>query len=44
MKIRSRSARHLLTIAVSMQIKRLEQTFDTKLLHREGRGTAFANP
>lgn len=27
--------------AVSMQIKRLEETFDTKLLHREGRGIAL---
>lgn len=27
--------------AVSMQIKRLEETFDAKLLHREGRGVAL---
>lgn len=32
---------HLTQSAVSMQVKRLEQTFDTKLLHREGRGVAL---
>ncbi|MFK7886294.1 MAG: LysR family transcriptional regulator [Gammaproteobacteria bacterium] len=33
---------HLTQSAVSMQIKRLEQTFDTKLLHREGRGVVLS--
>ncbi|MFK8029344.1 MAG: LysR family transcriptional regulator [Gammaproteobacteria bacterium] len=32
---------HLTQSAVSMQIKRLERTFDTKLLHREGRGVVL---
>ena len=33
--------RHLTQSAVSMQVKRLEQTFNTKLLHREGRGVVL---
>lgn len=32
---------HLTQSAVSMQVKRLERTFDTKLLHREGRGVVL---
>lgn len=32
---------HLTQSAVSMQVKRLERTFDAKLLHREGRGVVL---
>ncbi|MEM7082103.1 MAG: LysR family transcriptional regulator [Pseudomonadota bacterium] len=32
---------HLTQSAVSMQVKRLERAFDTKLLHREGRGVVL---
>lgn len=34
---------HLTQSAVSMQVKRLEQTFNTKLLHREGRGVVLTS-